>query len=201
MKDKIFKILILFVTVGLILAIGYFSYIIFGYSNVEYKKILIRVFVLLVSLALISEYFVSYYYPLLGKFFSSFSYSVIFVPIFFIFLISIFYTGFSNGLKEFVLNIICLLILGFLVVSSIKLLINCIKDFFIGKQEIIIKSYNISYKQNRKSPNYYILEGTDINNNKIELESRIKIVDNKNEIKIKYYENIKMIESFEYLEK
>ena len=116
-------------------------------------------------------------------------------------MISIFYTGFSNGLKEFVLNIICLLILGFLVVSSIKLLINCIKDFFIGKQEIIIKSYNISYKQNRKSPNYYILEGTDINNNKIELESRIKIVDNKNEIKIKYYENIKMIESFEYLEK
>lgn len=192
MKDKILKTLVLPVTLGLLLIISYFIYITFGNSIVDYNLYSVIIFGVLFLLNMVSLFLVINYFPLLGVYLSSFTGVLIIILMGILVLKSI-----EGNFKM----IIALLILILMILYLIKFLFSCIKDFIIGKQEIILKSFSVSYEKNRKSPNYYILKGKDINNKKTELKSMKKILNKKCELKIKYYKNIGWIESFEYLEK
>ena len=202
MKENIIKKLLLFIVIGLIMGIGFYIFKILCFSNVDLEtniKILVILFLLFIF---ISFYLVRYYYPLLGTFCGNIL--LLIIPVIAIFYISkTFYSViFDNTFSgDMILLSILLLMLIVLIVFLIIPLIKCIKDIFIGKQEIVLTHYTIKCEQYRRDWNYYIIKGTDKNNKKIELKSMRKVVKNDSEIKIKYYENIKMIESFEYLEK
>ena len=200
MKDKILKRLVLIIMFCFLIGIGYYMYIIFNFFNGnEYFKFLINTLNLIILFnffILFSEWLIRYCYPLLASFCTSITY---------------FATIFSCFWVLFNANYIFSILLTLLsTIYFIIIIINCIKDLFIGKQEIILNSFRISfYRRPFKSrhlfrfflPNYYILNGKDINGNEIELKSLRKIMNRRCDLKIKYYKNIRWIESFEYVEK
>ena len=95
-----------------------------------------------------------------------------------------------------------LLIFGAFIVYFSLDLVDVIKDCFQGTKEIYIEEYKIREIRVRKGPDYDVVIWYDKDGNKNELDSYEFISDYDDMgLKIKYYENIGVIESFEYVEK
>ena len=97
--------------------------------------------------------------------------------------------------------IIILLIFGVFMLNSLVFIIKVNLDYFKGAREVEIINYKIIEHSERKlNPGFDSFIGYDKDGNEYKLESNeyISLYDDKI-IKIKYYENIKMIESFEYI--
>ena len=108
----------------------------------------------------------------------------------------------SNLLTYFFLLIIFLTIIILILLPIIKNVVNCIKDYINGTNHIIIEKYKSNIiLGSRYKPTYYIIKGTDISGNKIELRSRNDIFSNMGKVKINFYNNINWVESFDYYNK
>lgn len=108
----------------------------------------------------------------------------------------------SNLLTYFFLLITFLTIIILILLPIIKNIVNCIKDYINGTNYIIIEKYKSNIiLGSRYKPTYYIIKGTDINGNKIELRSRNDIFSNMGKVKINFYNNINWVESFDYYNK
>ena len=127
----------------------------------------------------------------------------------------VYYICFAKGIFEIIisfdtnvllfyifLQISLLMLIVLLVLPIIKNVVNCIKDYINGTNHIIIEKYKSNIiLGSRYKPTYYIIKGTDINGNKIELRSRNDIFSNMGKVKINFYNNINWVESFDYYNK
>ena len=108
----------------------------------------------------------------------------------------------GNLLTYFFLLITFLTIIILILLPIIKNVVNCIKDYINGTNHIIIEKYKSNIiLGSRYKPTYYIIKGTDISGNKIELRSRNDIFSNMGKVKINFYNNINWVESFDYYNK
>ena len=101
------------------------------------------------------------------------------------------------------MSILTILILGLFVLYSSLDLLDAIKDSFQGTKTIYIEEYQIEESRGgKRGPSFDIVIWYDNDGNKNELDSYEFISDYDDMgLKIKYYENLGIIESFEYVEK
>ena len=100
-------------------------------------------------------------------------------------------------------SILTILIFGLIVLYSSLDLLDVIKDSFQGTKTIYIEEYQIEESRGgKRGPSFDIVIWYDNDGNKNELKS-YELMNNYDDmgLKIKYYENLGVIESFEYLEK
>ena len=99
-------------------------------------------------------------------------------------------------------SIIILLIFGGFIIYFSLDLVDLIKDCFQGTKEVYIEDYKTRYNRVRKGVGYVFVSGYDKEGNKYKLDSYKFISEYEDMgLKIKYYENLSVIESFEYVEK
>lgn len=109
----------------------------------------------------------------------------------------------NKKLKISFVSIITILIFGLIIIYFSLDLIDVIKDCFQGTKTIYIEEYQIEESRGgRRGPRFDIVIWYDNDGNKNELKS-YEFMNNYEDmgLKIKYYENLGVIKSFEYLEK